>query len=166
MTVLPAVGLIALGLALLAVGGDALVRGGASLAKLARVTPAVIGLTIVAMGTSLPELAVTMLARLDGRPDVAMGNIIGSNIFNIAAILGVASLFVVLKVHGTAVRYEWPFMFAASCLALVFARNGVIDRMEGGFFILSLIFFTVFMIRKARTEVASREALRSITRRK
>jgi cation:H+ antiporter len=158
MDVASALGWMVLGLLLLMGGGDALVRGSASIARLARVTPAVIGLTIVAMGTSLPELAVALLARIDGRPDVAMGNVVGSNIFNIAMILGASSLFVALRVHGTAVRVELPFMFVTSCLALLLARDGLIDRIEGSFFVLSLILFTIFMIRLARMEVAGQEA--------
>ncbi len=158
MNILAAAGLIAVGLALLAAGGELLVRGGATIAKLARVTPAVIGLTIVAMGTSLPEMAVTFFARLSGRPDVAMGNIIGSNIFNIAAILGIASIFIVLRVHGNAVKLEWPFMFISSALALLLARDGRIDRLEGGFFVVSLILFTVYCVQVARNEVRGKEA--------
>jgi len=158
MSVTAAVGFIVLGLALLGAGGELLVRGGAAVARLARVTPAVIGLTIVAMGTSLPEMAVTFFARLSGRPDVAMGNVIGSNIFNIAAILGLASLFVVLRVHGNAVKLEWPFMFISSFLALLLARDGVVDRLEGGFFVISLFLFTVYSVRVARREVRGKEA--------
>jgi len=158
MSVAAAVGLIVLGLALLGAGGELLVRGGAAVARLARVTPAVIGLTIVAMGTSLPEMAVTFFARLSGRPDVAMGNVIGSNIFNVAAILGLASLFVVLRVHGNAVKLEWPFMFISSFLALLLARDGVVDRLEGGFFVISLFLFTVYSVRVARKEVRGKEA--------
>ncbi|MDP3939575.1 MAG: calcium/sodium antiporter [Deltaproteobacteria bacterium] len=158
MSILAAAGLIAVGLALLAAGGELLVRGGATIAKLARVTPAVIGLTIVAMGTSLPEMAVTFFARLSGRPEVAMGNIIGSNIFNIAAILGLASMFIVLRVHGNAVKLEWPFMFISSALALLLARDGRIDRLEGGFFVVSLVLFTVYCVHVARNEVRGKEA--------
>jgi cation:H+ antiporter len=158
MDVASALGWIGLGLILLMGGGDALVRGAASIARLARVTPAVIGLTIVAMGTSLPELAVALLARLKGLPDMAMGNVIGSNIFNIAAILGFSSLFVALRAHGSSVRLELPFMFISSCLALLLARDHLIDRTEGSFFVLSLILFTVFTVWLARREVAGQEA--------
>jgi len=101
---------------------------------------------------------VTFFARLSGRPDVAMGNVIGSNIFNIAAILGLASLFVVLRVHGNAVKLEWPFMFISSFLALLLARDGVVDRLEGGFFVISLFLFTVYSVRVARREVRGKEA--------
>jgi cation:H+ antiporter len=170
MDVASALGWIGLGLILLMGGADALVRGAASIARLARVTPAVIGLTIVAIGTSLPELAVALLARLKGLPDMAMGNVVGSNIFNIAVILGLPSLFVPLEAHRRTVRMELPFMFVSSCLALLLARDGVIDRTEGSFFVLSMILFTVFTVWLARREVAGQETaefeaeVRSLTR--
>ncbi len=151
--------LLAVGLLLLAIGGEFLVRGAAAIAQIARVTPAVIGLTIVAMGTSLPELAVTAFARLSDRPDIAMGNVIGSNIFNLAIILGLASLFVPLRVHGNAVKLEWPFMFASSFAALIVCRDGMVDRLEGVFFVTSLILFTIYSIRLARKEVKGQEAV-------
>ena len=123
--------LLALGLLLLAIGGELLLRGAVAISHIARITPAVIGLTIVAMGTSLPELAVTAYARLSDLPDVAMGNVIGSNIFNLAVILGIASLIVPLQVHRSAVRLEWPFMFVSSFAVLLIARDGMVDRIEG-----------------------------------
>ena len=83
MTLITAVGLILGGLVLLAGGGEALVRGATAIARRAGVTPAVIGLTIVAAGTSLPELVVSVLAALGGEPELAVGNVVGSNIFNI-----------------------------------------------------------------------------------
>ncbi len=152
-----ALGLIIAGIGLLGGGGELLVRGAASLARLARVTPAVIGLTIVAMGTSLPELVVSVIAGLRGQPDVAMGNVVGSNLFNVGVIVGIAALLLPLVVHGTAVRHEWPFMFVASCVALLLARDGLVDRLEGGFFVVSLALFTVFVVRLARTQVQDEE---------
>jgi len=151
--------LILAGIVLLAGGGELLVRGAASLARLARVTPAVIGLTIVAMGTSLPELVVSVVAGLRGQPDLALGNVVGSNIFNVGVIIGVAALVLPLVVHGNAVRLEWPFMFVASCVALLLARDGVVDRLEGGFFVIALVLFTLFVVRLARTQMRAEEAL-------
>ena len=151
--------LILAGIVLLAGGGELLVRGAASLARLARVTPAVIGLTIVAMGTSLPELVVSLVAGLRGQPDLALGNVVGSNIFNVGVIIGVAALVLPLVVHGNAVRLEWPFMFVASCVALLLARDGVVDRLEGGFFVIALVLFTLFVVRLARTQMRAEEAL-------
>lgn len=158
MSVAAAVGLAALGVIALSGGGDLLVRGATAIARLARVTPAVIGLTVVSMGTSLPELVVSLLAALEGRPDVAMGNVVGSNMLNVAIIVGVAALVAPLSVHSSTVRLEWPFMFIASFLALLLARDGLMDRLEGACFLVSLLFFTVFVIRLSRAEVANREA--------
>lgn len=148
---------VALGLALLALGGDVLVRGATTLARLLGVTPAVVGLTVVAMGTSLPELVVSVLAAARGTPDVAIANVLGSNIFNVAATLGLTALVTTLPVHGAAVRLEWPVMFVASAVTLVVMRDGRIDRLEGGVFVVSLAFFTTYAVHVARRELAAAE---------
>jgi cation:H+ antiporter len=158
METLGAVGLVLIGLALLAVGGEALVRAATTLAELAGVTPAVIGLTVVAMGTSLPELAVSLLAASEGRADLAVANVVGSNIFNIAAALGFTAMILPLPVHGQAVRLEWPFMFVTSFVCLLLARDGVLDRFEGGFFVASLTLFVVYNVNLARNEIGAVEA--------
>lgn len=150
--------LVLAGIGILTAGGEALVRGAVSLARLARVSTAVIGLTIVAMGTSMPELAVSILAGLEGRGDIAMGNVVGSNIFNVAVIVGVSALVIPLVVHMTAVKIEWPFMIVTSFLFLLLARDGRIDRMEAFFFVASLAAFTAYMIRLARREVTAEDA--------
>jgi cation:H+ antiporter len=158
MDVLTASGLVLVGLVLLAGGGEALVRAATTLAQLAGVTPAVIGLTVVAIGTSLPELVVSVVAATGGEPDLAVANVVGSNIFNIAATLGVTALIIPLPVHGSAVKLEWPVMFAASFLCLLLARDGRIDQLEGGFFLVSLLLFIVYTVRLARTDVGKVEA--------
>src|SRR5688572_33462428 len=103
MDTLSAIGLIVIGLALLAGGGEALVRAATTIAEIAGVTPAVIGLTVVAMGTSLPELTVSLFSALNGQPDMAIGNVVGSNIFSLAVALGVTALVVPLP--ATVPRY-------------------------------------------------------------
>lgn len=153
MTALTAGIVIGGGLALLVAGGELLVRGAVSLARLARVSTAVIGLTIVAIGTSTPELAVSLMAAASNQPDIAVGNVVGSNIFNVAVILGVAALLLPLTVHMTAVRLEWPFMFATVALFLVLARDGRIDRLEGGFLLVLLVAFLAYMVRASRLEL-------------
>ena len=157
MSLITAIGLVLGGLVLLAGGGEALVRGATAIARRAGVTPAVIGLTIVAAGTSVPELVVSVLAALGGEPAIAVGNVVGSNIFNVLGVLGITALITNLPVHGSAVKYEWPFMFLVSCVVLLFARDGMIDRLEGGFMLMSFGLFTAFMVRLARREVANRE---------
>lgn len=139
-----------LGLALLVAGGELLVRGATKLAALLRISPVIVGLTIVAMGTSAPELVVSVQAALDGSPAVAIGNVVGSNIFNIAFILGLAALVSPLRVAGSSVRVEWPVMFAAACITHLLARDGTLDRLEGGFLLASMLVFVVFLIVVAR----------------
>lgn len=154
---MPPAALIIVGLLLLAAGGELLVRGATAVARQAGVTPAVIGLTIVAIGTSLPELVVSFLSAKAGQPDIAVGNIVGSNIFNVLGVLGITALIAVIPVEGTAVKVEWPFMFLASCVVVVFARDGIIDRLEGGVMLAAYVVFTVFMIRLARQVVTGSE---------
>jgi cation:H+ antiporter len=154
MDALLAVVLVLGGLLLLAGGGEALVRSATTLAEIAGVSPAVIGLTVVAIGTSLPEFAVSLLAAKTGQPDLAVGNVVGSNIFNVAAALGLTALIVPLPVHGNAVRLEWPVMFVTSCLCLLLSRDGQIDRLDALFFVVSLIFFIAYTVRIARRDVA------------
>jgi cation:H+ antiporter len=151
------IGLVVLGLALLAGGGEALVRAATTIAEIVGVTPAVIGLTVVAIGTSLPELVVSMLASVRGEPDLAVANVVGSNIFNIAATLGLTAMIVPLPVHGSAVRLEWPVMFAASVVTLFVARDGSIDRVEGAVLLVALLFFIVYTIRLARRDLGGAE---------
>lgn len=149
--------LIGAGLVLLVAGGEGLVRGATTLAAAARLSPAVIGLTVVAAGTSMPELVVSLRSALAGSPDIALGNVVGSNIFNIGAILGLAALLSPLVVHGTSVRREWPVMFLAGCVAHLFARDGAIDRLEGGLFVGSLVAFVAYSVTMVRRELPKSE---------
>lgn len=157
MELLTSILLVVLGLALLAGGGEALVRGATTVARIAGLTPAVIGLTVVAAGTSLPELVVSIMAALRGTPDIAVGNVVGSNIFNIGAVLGAAALVAPLAVHGAAVRLEWPVMFLASWIGFLLMRDFQLDRLEGGFFLASLVVFTAYSVFIARNEVSQQE---------
>ena len=158
MTLFTAVVLVSVGLVLLAAGGEALVRAATTLARLAGVTPAVIGLTVVALGTSLPELVVSLTAALEGAPDIAIGNVVGSNIFNVAGALGITALVLPLPVHGNAVRLEWPVMFLASVWCLLAAQDGTISRLEGGAFVVALVIFLLYSVHIGRRDVTAREA--------
>ena len=151
------IGLVLLGLLLLAGGGEALVRAATTIAEAAGVSPAVIGLTVVAVGTSVPELVVSVLASLRGEPDLAVANVVGSNIFNIAATLGLTAMIIPLPVHGSAVRLEWPVMFAASIITMLIARDGSIDRAEGGVLLVALVLFIAYTVRLARRDLAGVE---------
>jgi cation:H+ antiporter len=149
---------VLLGLALLGGGGEVLVRAATTIAEIAGVSPAVIGLTVVAVGTSLPELVVSLLSSVRGEPDLAVANVVGSNIFNIAATLGVTAMIIPLPVHGTAVRLEWPVMFLASLMTLVVARDGSIDRVEAVIMLVTLVVFVAYTVRVARRDVTKGEA--------
>ena len=150
--------LIAAGIAVLGVGADLLVRGAVSIAKAVKISAAVIGLTIVAMGTSLPELTVSVSAALRGASEIAVGNVVGSNIFNIGIVLGLAAIVRPIRVHSSAVRLEWPFMFLASFQLLLLARDGRIDHLEGAFFVIGLALFTAYAVRVGRAEVGTEAA--------
>ncbi len=146
--------LILAGLALLVLGGEALVRGATLLARRLGVSPAVIGLTVVAIGTSVPELVVAVLAATQGAPDLAVGNVVGSNLVNLSAALGLAALVAPLSVRGEAIRLEWPVLFLATAVTLVFLRDASLDRLEAAVLVLGLVAFlswTVIIARKNLT---------------
>jgi cation:H+ antiporter len=149
--------MVVAGIALLGFGADLLVRGAVTLAQAFKVSAAVIGLTIVSMGTSLPELTVSVAAALRGSPDLTMGNVVGSNIFNIGIVLGVSALIFPMRVHSSAVKLEWPFLFVASFLLLLLARDGMLDRLEGGFFVIAVALFTVYAVIIGREAVGLEE---------
>lgn len=140
------------GLIILIIGADGLVRGSTSLSFRLGLTPLVVGLTVVAFGTSSPELVVSLQATLNGQGGVAIGNVIGSNISNIALILGVAALISPLHVERRLIRYEIPLMIAISLVLVFFLRDGMIDRLEGGLFVAGLLTYLVASIYEARRE--------------
>ncbi|MBK8978123.1 MAG: calcium/sodium antiporter [Planctomycetes bacterium] len=148
------VGLAVAGLAVLVVGGEALVRGASGLALLARIAPAVVGLTVVAAGTSMPELVVSVRAALAGSPGIAVGNIVGSNIFNIAAILGLTALLRPLRILGNTVRFEWPVMFGATVLLMVMTGDRRLGRGEGFVLLTLLVAFVGYAVWIARRNLA------------
>lgn len=158
MTLLTACLLVLLGLVLLAGGGELLVRGATEIARLAGLTPAVIGLTVVALGTSLPELVVTVMAAVRGQPDLAVGNVIGSNMANITLILGLTAVLTPLPILGGVVRREWPFLFVITIVCLLFARDGVLGTAESWTFLATLGLFVGYMVWLARREVSEAEA--------
>lgn len=147
--------LFAVGLVLLVKGADYLVDGASSLAKRFRVPELAIGLTIVAFGTSAPELVVNVLATIDGKHDVVLGNIIGSNNFNLLFILGIAGLIYPLTVHRNTVLKEIPYSLFAAMLLLFLANDawttgteGLISRLDG---LILLAFFIAFLAYIAAT---------------
>ena len=147
-------GQILFGLLLLVIGGELLVRGAAALAASFRITPLVIGLTVVAFGTSTPELGVSLQAALTGNADVAVGNVVGSNIVNILLVLGTSAMITPLIVSSQLIRLDVPLMIAASICMWVMALNGVVSRLEGTLLFSSLLIYIGISIRASRRESA------------
>lgn len=150
-------GLILLGLVLLVGGGELLLRGAVGLATLARVTPAVIGLTVVAAGTSVPELAVSLIAALRGNEAVAIGNVVGSNIFNITFILGIAALIRPLAISGNSIRLEYPVLLLVTLSFLVLSNDGLVGRLDALFFIIAYVCFTAYLVAVVRKQLSQGE---------
>lgn len=146
--------LLVIGLVLLVVGAEALVRGASKLAAAIGISPLVIGLTVVAFGTSAPEMAVSTVSSLTGQSNIAAGNIIGSNIFNVLFILGLSALMTPLVVSLRLIRLEVPLMIAASAVVYLFCMDGVVARPEGLLLFSGIIAYTVFLVRQSRHENA------------
>jgi len=142
--------LFAGGLVALVAGAEALVRGASRLALSWGVPPLVVGLTIVAFGTSAPEMTVSVAAVLGGQTDLSLGNAVGSNIFNVLFILGLAAVITPLTVHIQVIRQELPILLGAAVLVLLMALDGRIGGFDGGLLLLCLVAYTVFLIRQAR----------------
>ncbi len=144
-----------LGFVLLVAGAEIMVRGAAELATRFGIPPIVIGLTVVAFGTSAPELAVAIQSSMAGQPDIALGNIVGSNILNILLILGLAAMITPLIVGSRIVRTDVPILIAVSVLLMIFAYNGGISVIEGAVLFAGSIIYTVFTIFTARRDAAA-----------
>jgi len=146
------------GLVALTLGAEALVRGAASLARRLGLTPLVIGLTVVAFGTSLPELVVSAQAAAAGQGTVALGNVVGSNIFNVGVILGITALLCPLGVALTVLRRDAPLVVAASLLLVLLAIPPQIGRLAGAVLVLLLVAVTAVNVVLARRETAAAAA--------
>lgn len=144
--------LLIAGLALLVAGGELLVRGASKLALALGISPLVVGLTVVAFGTSSPELAVSIQAVAAGNVDIALGNVVGSNIFNVLFILGLSALIVPLVVDAQMIRQEVPVMIGVSLLLLAMARDGGITRAEGLVLVALLLAYTALLVWQSRRE--------------
>lgn len=142
----------ACGLVLLVLGANSLVRGASRLALSFGISPLVVGLTIVAFGTSAPEMAVSVGAVLDGKTDIAIGNVVGSNIFNVLFILGISALIAPLVVHIQLIRQEVPIMLGASLLLLALGLDGRLSVVDGGLLFALLLAYTGFLIVQSRRE--------------
>ncbi|MDO9215735.1 MAG: calcium/sodium antiporter [Lacisediminimonas sp.] len=143
------------GLIGLVAGAELLVRGASRLALSFGISPLVVGLTIVAFGTSAPEMAVSTAAVLNGQTDIAIGNVVGSNIFNVLFVLGVSALIMPLVVNIQLIRQEVPIMIGASLLLLVLGLDGRLGFLDGAILFALLIAYTVFLIVQSRAETRS-----------
>jgi cation:H+ antiporter len=140
------------GLVALVLGASSLVRGASKLALSFGISPLVVGLTIVAFGTSAPEMAVSTGAVLNGQTDIAVGNVVGSNIFNVLFILGLSALVAPLIVHVQLIRQEVPIMIGSALLLVALGLDGTLSWWEGALLLLLMVVYTVFLIVQSRRE--------------
>ncbi len=148
---------LVLGLALLVGGAELLVRGASQLAARVGISPLVIGLTVVAYGTSAPELAVSLQSSLTGQADISVGNVVGSNIFNVLAILGLSSAIAPLVVSRQLIRLDVPLMIGVSLLLLFFGLDGRINNSDGIVLFVGAVAYTAFLMIQSRKESEGQE---------
>jgi cation:H+ antiporter len=155
------IALCLVGFVLLYFGAEWLVKGSSSLARSLGVTPIVIGLTVVAFGTSAPELVVSLISSIKGKSMIAVGNVIGSNICNIALVLGLAAIFQPIKSDPSVIRRDIPIMLAISLYLLLLTMNSTLGRIEGATLFVGIIlytFFNYYLAKKETKEAAEIEA--------
>ncbi|CDZ94355.1 calcium/sodium antiporter [Pseudomonas saudiphocaensis] len=154
MTMMTFVYLIA-GLVLLVAGAEVLVRGAAKLAAQFGISPLIIGLTVVAFGTSAPETAVSVQAAVNGSGDIAIGNVVGSNIANVLLILGLTALVTPLVVSRQLIRLDVPIMIGASLVTFALAWDGELSRLDGALLFSAVVVYTLFLIISSRRDTAT-----------
>lgn len=144
---------VVLGLILLVYGGDFLVKGGVSIARKFKISTLVVGVTVIAFGTSAPELLVSLQAAIGGHPEIAVGNVLGSNIANIALVLALTGIILPLPVKKTTIRFDWPVMMFACLLFWFFVQNNILQFHEGLIFILLLVSYLWWSVYSSRKKV-------------
>ncbi len=142
--------ILILGLAVLVIGGELLVRGAVGIATWLKISPLVIGLTVVSFGTSAPELLVSVNAAIANNPGIAIGNVLGSNIANLALVLGVTVLIFPIVVERQTKVLDWPFMMLMSLVFLGFSSDLVLEWWEGLIMFIALSGFTAYLIINSR----------------
>ncbi|WP_370263136.1 calcium/sodium antiporter [Limnobacter sp.] len=147
-----------LGLVALVVGANLLVRGASNLALSFGISPLVVGLTVVAFGTSAPEIAVSVGAVLEGTTDIATGNVVGSNIFNVLFILGLSAVIIPLVVNSQLIKQEVPIMVGASVLLLLLALDGQLGWTDGAILVVLMVAYTAFLIIQSRSQTQAAAA--------
>ncbi len=159
------IGSVLAGLILLCIGGYAIVSGGVSLAKKLRISSMIIGLTVVAYGTSTPELAASLLAAFNSHTELILGNIVGSNISNVGMVIGISAIFVPLLISKITVSRWIPIMIGVSLLVVAMSYDGEISQIDGLILIAALIGFTAYTIKTVKkqkiqqNEIIENEAL-------
>ena len=143
---------LVLGLVIMVWGADLLVKGASRLATSVGISPLVVGLTVVAFGTSAPELAVSVMSAFKGESDIALGNVVGSNLCNVLLILGLSAVIVPLVVAQQLVRFDVPVMIGVSLLVLPMGMDGNIGRLDGAILFTGAVLYTSFLIRQSRRE--------------
>ena len=146
------IGTVIVGLVILCIGGYAIVSGGVALAKKLRISSMIIGLTVVAYGTSTPELAASILAALNSHTDLILGNIIGSNISNIGMVIGISAIFTPLLISKITLNRWIPIMIGVSLLIIAMSYDGEISQIDGFILIAALIGFTLYTIRTVKKQ--------------
>ena len=146
-------GSIVFGLIILCIGGYAIVSGGVSLAKRLKISSMIIGLTVVAYGTSTPELAAAILAAFSSHTELILGNIVGSNISNVGMVIGISAIFAPLVISKITVRKWIPIMIGVSLLVIAMSYDGEISQIDGVILIVVLIGFTIYTIKTVKTQV-------------
>ena len=140
------------GLIILIAAGEGLVRGAVGIALKFNLSPLLIGMTIVSFGTSAPELLVSLKAALAGHPEIAIGNVVGSNIANIALVLGITTLIFPIVVKRSTIRLDWPIMIGSTILFFLFIQDSNLDRWEGLIYVVGLVLFNFFQFWKYKKD--------------
>lgn len=145
--------LLFLGVSLLVIGGEFLVRSSVSISLKLNISKMIVGLTIVSFATSVPELFVSVIAAIDGKPDFALGNVVGSNIANIGLVLGVTAIIHKLSTDRDFLRFYWPIMMLFSIFLYYFLSTGLIlSAFEGIILIIGIVIYLLFLVIRARTK--------------
>ena len=142
------------GLIILLIGGEFIVKGAVLVANKFHISPMVIGLTIVSFGTSAPELLVSIKAATEGNPDIAVGNVVGSNIANLALVLGITVLFIPIVIDRSKIMINWSVMMLATIIFYLFSINGWIENWEGIALFSALIVFIYFLIKTSKNTLS------------
>ena len=148
--------MLILGLTMLVVGAESLVKGASGLALSFKISPLVVGLTIVAFGTSAPELFVSIKSAIDGHPDLAFGNVIGSNMCNITLILGITAIIFPVAVQKNILNFDWPVAFLSIILLYVLTLDHNVNMLDGLVFVSMIILYNVILIKMSRKETKAK----------